>query len=306
MTNSIIVEAYNPNWPRQFEKEADNIQRALGENCIVVHHIGSTSVPGLKAKPIIDIVPVVNDIQNINIHAMQDLGYEYRGEAGMAFRQFFQKPLQFNVHIYKEGDPEIMRYLKFRDWLRHNDEDAKRYEQIKVELAEKFPLDLRQYCMGKEAIVLDIDAKTGYEGWRMVQALTDREWEAVRSLRNKNFFKEMPDPFTWTFNRNDHIHFVFYKNNKIVGYCHLQLWLDLRAAIRIFAIDESYRRQGLGKLFLSLCERWLRYQGYRQIVTQSNPKAVPFYKQCGYVDMPFKDPENNPTDPNDLELGKNL
>lgn len=308
MTDKIIVVPYDSDWPNEFENEAGRIKKALGVNCHEIHHIGSTSIYGLKAKPIIDILSVVKNLDSINIDAMKALGYESKGEYGVAFRSYFQKgnPRPFNVHIYQVDDPEITRHLQFRDWLRENDEDAKRYELIKVQLADKFPLDLKQYCMGKSAFVDNIISKSGFEGYRMVQALMDSEWEAVKYFRKRYFFSKNPDPLILNLKEPNHIHFVLYKNTQIAGYCHLQLWQDYRAALRIIVIDEPFRHQGLGTLFLSLCERWLKQNGYRQIVTLSHPDSYSFYLRRGYSLIPFKDPEGLKTDPHDIEMGKHL
>ncbi len=308
---NIEVVDYDPHWPEMFESEAKFIKQALGNNCIAIHHIGSTSVPGLKAKPIIDIVPVVRDIQEVDkaTKAMESLGYEAKGEYGIAFRRFFQKNKNIrthNVHVYQEGDPEISRYLKFRDWMRSHADDAESYAKLKEELAAKFPQDILQYCNGKDAFVANIDAKNGFDGWRMVQALTDREWAAVRNLRQKYFFKSNIDPYTWTFEHKDHIHFVFYKNAEIIGYAHLQLWPEHRAALRIIAIEDPYRNLGFGSQFLKLCERWLHQQGFKKLLVQSSQEAYKFYCKHGYVQMPFNDPDGYETDSQDIEIGKFL
>lgn len=193
LKQSVEVVNYDPNWSLMFEGEAKLIELALGSNCIAIHHIGSTSIPGLSAKPIIDMLPVVKDIQMVDrtTAAMESLGYEAKGEFGIAFRRFFQKGKNtrtHNVHVYQEGDTEIRRYLKFRDWMRSHAEDAENYAKLKIELAAQFPQDILSYCNGKDAFVASIDAKNGFEGWRMVQALTDREWSAVRDLRQRYFF----------------------------------------------------------------------------------------------------------------------
>jgi len=225
MKVTVEVVAYNPRWPLLFENEAKRIMQALGDNCQTVHHIGSTSIPGLPAKPIIDMLPVVKNILAVDqaTGAMESLGYVSKGEHGIVFRHFFQKNQHYNVHVYEENDPEISRYLKFRDWMRTHELDAQAYARLKQELAKKFPTDILQYCLGKDSFVAQIDAKNGFEGWRMVQALTDREWNAVRAWRQRYFFKETSDPFSWTFTHKDHIHFVFYVNAAIIGYAHLQL-----------------------------------------------------------------------------------
>jgi GrpB-like predicted nucleotidyltransferase (UPF0157 family)/GNAT superfamily N-acetyltransferase len=308
---NVEVIPYNCQWPEMFEREAKLLKQAFGNNCAAVHHIGSTAVPGLSAKPIIDILCVVEDIQNVDksSKAMESLGYEVKGENGIAFRRYFQKginPRTHNVHVYEEGDPEISRYLKFRDWMRSHDDDAQKYAKLKLELASLFPQDILQYCNGKDAFVASIDAKDGFEGWRIVKALTDREWSAVRSLRNRYFFKSQNDPYTWTFEHKDHIHFVFYKNAEIIGYSHLQLWPEQRAALRVIVIDEKHRNHGFGRQFLRLCERWLKHQGFKEILIQSSPEAYGFYCKQGYAQMSFKDPDGYETHPRDIEIGKRL
>lgn len=307
----IEVVDYDPNWPLLFTVEAEKIKQALGSNCLEIHHIGSTSIPGLSAKPIIDMMPVVQNIQEVDqaTQSMELLGYAAKGEYGIAFRRFFQKggsERTHNVHVFQESDPEISRYLKFRDWLHSHPDDAENYAQLKRELAQKFPQDILQYCNGKDAFVASIDAKDGFDGWRMVKALTDREWEAVRNLRQHWFLNPQEDPYTWTFTHQDHVHFVFYKNGTIVGYAHLQLWPGQRAALRIIVIDERHRNKGLGRLFLRQCERWLATQGFKQLLTQSTPVAYPFYRAEGYKEMPFNDPEGYAGDSRDIEIGKDL
>lgn len=311
MKNNIEVVPYHSQWPEMFASEAELIKQALGKNCLAIHHIGSTSVPGLSAKPIIDILPVVRSIQEVDkaAKAMESLGYEAKGEYGIAFRRYFHKGKNartHNVHIYQEGDPEISRYLKFRDWMRSHPDDAENYAKLKEGLAVKFPNDILQYCNGKDAFVASIDEKDGFDGWRIVQALTDREWSAVRNLRQQYFFKSKDDPYTWTFEHKDHIHFVFYKKAEIVGYAHLQLWPEYRAALRIIVIDEHHRNLGLGSQFLKLCERWLTHQGFTTLLVQSSKKAYKFYCNHGYVQMAFNDPDGYETDSQDIELGKFL
>lgn len=313
MNNIIEVVPYDPQWPKLFESEALLIQQALGDNCLAVHHIGSTSVPGLSAKPIIDILPVVKDILQVDTatKAMERLGYEAKGEYGIAFRRYFQKGSDVrthNVHVFEEGDPEISRYLRFRDWMRIHNDDAQAYATLKIELALKFPQDILKYCFGKDAFVASIDAKDGFNGWRIVRALTDREWATVRALRQQYFFKliSSPDPFTWTFEHKDHIHFVFYKNADIIGYIHLHLWPEERAVLRMLVIDEPYRNRGFGSQFLKLCERWLLQQGIKSLLVQASQETHTFFCDHGYVEMTFEDPDRYEADSRAIRMGKCL
>lgn len=311
MNKTIEVVSYDPNWPAMFQAEAELIKRALGNNCVAIHHIGSTSVPGLSAKPIIDILPVVRDIVEVDEakNGMEFLGYEAKGEYGIAFRRYFQKGSDIrthNVHVYEEGDPEIDRYLKFRNWMRTHEDDARSYANLKLELATKFPQDILQYCFGKDAFVASIDAKDGFDGWRVVKALTDREWAAVRALRQGNIVRSKSDPFSFPFEQKDHVHFVFYKNAEIIGYAHLQLWIECKAILRMIVIDERYHNQGFGRQFLALCERWLSHQGFNKLFIHAPQKVHEFFQHQGYAEMPFNDPDGNDNDPLHTKLGKIL
>lgn len=312
MTHKIIeIIPYNLAWPQMFEEEAAHIKKALGDNCIAIHHIGSTSVQGLSAKPIIDMIPVVLNIMKVDqtTPSMQRLGYEAKGEFGMLFRRFFVKNLEaqsYHVHIFEQDNPEIERHLKFRDWMRTHEDDRNAYATLKKELALQYSNDRDAYCLEKEAFIHSIDTKTGFRGLRIVQALTPREWEAVRIFRNKNFFDKIPmdDPYTWTFDHKNHVHLVLYKGTEIVGYTHLQLWPEHRAALRIIVIEEQLRGQSLGGQFLALCERWLKQKGFTVLQTQASPAAYPFYLKYGYSEMPFNDPDGHESDPQDTDMGK--
>lgn len=301
----VKVSPYNSSWPEMFKQEAHLIKQALGDNCIAIHHIGSTSIPGLSAKPILDILPVVKNILHVDkaSESMQQLGYEVKGEHGIAFRRFFQKGTPsktHNVHVYEEGDPEIDRYIRFRDWLRSNPNDALTYSNLKLDLAKKFPEDILNYCLGKDAFVAGIDTKNGFEGWRMVQALTDREWATVNALE-KEFLKE---PSLKTINEKDHIHFVFYKNATIIGYAHLELCSLNEAMLRFIAIDKLHQNLGFGTQFLKLCERWLRHQKFQSLALYAPEQAIRFFYNRGYTNVEFSDMPAPRDDPHSILIKK--
>ncbi len=311
MTNAIEVVHYRNEWLDMFASEAQLIQQALGDNCLMVHHIGSTSVPGLAAKPIIDMIPVVKNILHVDqaTAAMEQFGYIAKGEFGMLFRRYFQKrddERAYNVHVYEEGNPEIGRHVKFRDWMIAHADDREAYGHLKKALAIKFPQDILSYCMGKDEFVADIDTKTGFDGLRVVQALTDREWQAVRQFRLAYFSDRVSaaDPYTWTFKHAEHIHFVLYKGSKIIGYAHIQLWPDKRSALRMIVIDQPYRNAGIGGEFLKICERWLKEQGMISLQVQSSPAAYPFFCKHFYVHMSFKDSDGFEGHSRDIDIGK--
>jgi len=142
-----------------FEAESIEIKKILGENCSAIYHIGSTSVPGLAAKPIIDIMPVVHDLQAVDrVSAVwEEIGYEYMGEFGIPGRRYLRKggdERTHQVHIFAENNShDIARHLAVRDYLRVHRDVCVRYAALKKALAKKYPYDIDGYCCGKEKFV---------------------------------------------------------------------------------------------------------------------------------------------------------
>lgn len=316
MTKKIEVVPYDSEWPRLFEIEATQIEAALADNCLAVHHVGSTSVPGLCAKPKIDIILVVKNMGLIK-DSLEKVGYEYRGEFNIPLHFGFRKrpPLSnINLHVYEEGNPEIELNLLFRDYLRSHPEALDEYATLKVNLVQQDVSHQRiqgpfsGYNLGKDAFIKRVLDQAGFAGVCMRLSTHYDEWEAVRHFRKKYFFDKVPmaDPFTWTFEHPDHRHLVLYQGTKIIGYAHIQLWPEQRAALWIIVIDESLRSQGFGAQFLSLCERWLKLNGFRILQAQASPAAYPFYIKHGYVETPFNAPDGYEGDPQDIDVGKNL
>ena len=155
----VVVKDYDPAWADEFEREAALIKSALGKNCAAVHHIGSTSVPGLAAKPVIDIMPVVKSLDDADEakERLEELGYEYLGEFGIPGRRYLRKggsERTHQVHIFAEGDSgNIERHLALRDYLRSHTDVRDEYGRLKKSLAEKYPYDIESYCDGKDEFV---------------------------------------------------------------------------------------------------------------------------------------------------------
>lgn len=165
MPQHIVVTEHNPEWTTMFEREAALIKNILKENCAAVYHIGSTAVVGLKAKPIIDIMPVVYDLRKVDNLAGEFIkeGYEYLGEFGIAGRRYLRKggdERTHQIHIFDiSNKKDIDRHLAVRDFLRANNEIAQEYGTLKQKLAALFPYDIDGYCIGKEAFVKDLEKK---------------------------------------------------------------------------------------------------------------------------------------------------
>lgn len=160
----IEVVPYDPNWPNQFEEEASKITPIFSDNFVAIHHIGSTSVPGLAAKPTIDIIVEVKNIElvdNCNPQ-MEKLGYEAWGEYKIPGRRFFVKgenKRTHHVHTFQVGSVEIARHLYVRDYLKSHPDEAKEYANLKIKLAQQFTNDRRGYVKNKEDYVKALEQR---------------------------------------------------------------------------------------------------------------------------------------------------
>jgi GrpB-like predicted nucleotidyltransferase (UPF0157 family) len=162
LMRKVEVTPFNEKWSLVFEEESEKLYRIYGDQLVEIHHIGSTSVPGLKAKPIIDMMPVVKNIQSVDTYneEMLAIGYEPKGENGIRERRFFQKGgdnRTHHVHIYQHGNYDIIRHLAFRDYLRTFPEKTQEYGNLKHELAKKYPYNIAAYISGKENAVKEIE-----------------------------------------------------------------------------------------------------------------------------------------------------
>jgi GrpB-like predicted nucleotidyltransferase (UPF0157 family) len=166
----VVVEDYNPHWPQWFEEEADRIRTALGSGAVRIEHGGSTSVPGLSAKPIIDIALAVADSSNEDsyVPALRTAGYplRVREPEDHAHRMFGTRldkghHRDVNLHVYTEGCVEFDRYLIFRDWLRTHDIDRELYQRTKLELAKRDWKFVQNYADAKTEVIAEIMARAG-------------------------------------------------------------------------------------------------------------------------------------------------
>ena len=148
---------YSAEWPRCFNEEAQRLRLMLGEELVDVHHTGSTSVPGLASKPIIDLVPVVRDIAFLDRHGklFEDAGYKAWGEYGHPGRRFFSKDRgayrTHNLHCYEMSHPDIELRLAFCAYLRSNAPARREYEALKREAYARHPADISAYCGVKDS-----------------------------------------------------------------------------------------------------------------------------------------------------------
>jgi GrpB-like predicted nucleotidyltransferase (UPF0157 family) len=165
LTGPILIVDYDPDWPRLFEREADRIRTLLAPRAFPIEHVGSTSIPGLAAKPVIDIVLVVPDSgdEPSYVAPLEAAGYvlRIREPAWHQHRMLKGPDTDINLHVFSAGCPEVDRMLLFRDWLRSNEADRLLYERTKRELANRSWKYTQNYADAKTAVVEEIMERAG-------------------------------------------------------------------------------------------------------------------------------------------------
>ena len=167
----IFMVPHDPNWRQEFENEAKRIADALESNVMDVHHIGSTAIPDIYAKPVVDILLVVSSHADLDAKkaAMEALGYEAFGEFGIPTRRYFRKDnaegdRTHQVHAFEAGSPQIARHLAFRDHMIAHPEAAQEYSGLKQKLAAEHPDDIEAYMDGKDTFIQEIDRRAAQKG----------------------------------------------------------------------------------------------------------------------------------------------
>ncbi|MEO1164603.1 MAG: GrpB family protein [Chloroflexota bacterium] len=161
MENTVIVTRYNPNWARQFVQLSVPIRDAMGETAIRIDHIGSTSVVGLAAKPIIDMQISVLSFEPFDaiLVPLQSLGYRWQVDNPAKTKRYFREPFgqpEIHIHVRLAGSYYEQHALLFRDYLRENIADRRAYRDLKLTLAEKFADDRKTYQQEKSAFIWEI------------------------------------------------------------------------------------------------------------------------------------------------------
>ena len=162
----VYLQPYDSRWPDEFARESLAVARALGSILTAIHHIGSTAIPGIRAKPIIDMLAVSADISLLDESPspLEALGYEALCEFGIPGRRYFRKDSSaavrtHQIHAFQTGSPQISRHLAFRDYLRAHSDAARDYDALKQRLAESYPNDISSYTDGKDSFIQDIDTR---------------------------------------------------------------------------------------------------------------------------------------------------
>ena len=160
----IYMVPHDPEWRQEFEREAAQITAVLGGGVVTVHHIGSTAIPGIYAKPVLDMLLVVQNHAELDEKQvqMEALGYIALGEFGIPGRRYFRRDnaegdRTHQVHAFEAGSPQIDRHLAFRNYMIAHPDIARQYSDLKRELAAKHPNDIEAYMDGKDEFIQEID-----------------------------------------------------------------------------------------------------------------------------------------------------
>jgi GrpB-like predicted nucleotidyltransferase (UPF0157 family) len=163
----VKVVAHDPTWSDAIDQEAALISEALGDNVLAIHHIGSTAIPGIYAKPVIDILVEVGDLAVLDDGnaEMEALNYEVMGEFGIPGRRYFRKDnfkgiRTHQIHAFQVGSPQIARHIAFRDYLIAHPDAARAYSELKARVAKE-TRTADEYMDGKDAFIREIDIRAG-------------------------------------------------------------------------------------------------------------------------------------------------
>lgn len=252
-TQNITIEPYNPDWPQAFNHEKMLLKRALKNNCLEIIHIGSTAVPNLPAKPIIDIIAVVEDPTKIE-NKLKKIGYYFKGEYNIPFRYLYGKkdPCKVNLHVFQPGNPEIELNTLFRDYLRSNPISVKEYAELKMKLIQQKDFNKKDisgftnYNLGKNEFISKIIEASGFKGLCPRLCFHDLEWQAVRSITGE---KE-------TIKNKDSEYFVLYEGAKIVAAACVKIQNKQNALLTSAGFDPSSGTEYHLAILLNFIEKW--------------------------------------------------
>ena len=162
----VRVVPHDPSWSVEYQREANRIRNALGWIVVEIHHIGSTAIPGVFAKPIIDLCLEVCDTRQLDRanSAMEALGYAARGEFGIPGRRFFLRDnvsgiRTHHVHAFRTGSSEVRRHVAFRDYMIAHPHAAEAYSRLKSKLARDYANDREAYIAGKAPFIKEYEAR---------------------------------------------------------------------------------------------------------------------------------------------------
>lgn len=262
----IEITKHNTNWSLRFKKEALNLKSSLGNNCINIYHIGSTAVPGLYAKPKIDIIAEVHSLTDSHL-PLQEIGYEYRGEFNIPMRHFFRKkkPHDINLHIYEKDNPDIKLNILFRDFLINSSEATAEYNKLKLSLLKNNKSHIKEnsiftgYNLGKDKFIRKILDKLGYDGLSFRFCTHHAEWDAYHEIA-RDLFKSRKIQYNSNhsnFSDSNYYHFILSKGTQIIAISELKWGKEIKPSIKYLHSSAFQNSQTLEIHLRNLITRWI-------------------------------------------------
>ena len=166
-TKSVVVEKWNPKWKDEFERIVDSLGEDVIYNSVKIEHVGSTSVEGLSAKPIIDLdIVIENDKFEIIKRLLNDKGYKHEGDLGIEGREAFsysgkEELMTHHLYVCTKDSEELFKHITFRDFLKNNSALASEYSKVKEQAAVLYPDDIDKYMGFKSEIIEKIYKRCG-------------------------------------------------------------------------------------------------------------------------------------------------
>ena len=287
MKKTIILEKYNPQWPIFFEKESKKIKSVMGRDVIEIYHVGSTSVPKLSAKPIIDMILVTQDLESARKFLTSEaVGYRYKGEYNLPLRDLYGKKDVFDIylHVHLVDNPEIDLNLSFRDYLRNNEKDREKYKLVKIAASknqnstDKTETGITKYNLLKNDFIISVLRKSGFGGICARFVTQDAEVAFFNQVKS-NFFKKFIVGNS-LFEQNTK-KIVLYKGVDLVGAAEL-IQIDSNKILINFAWTDGNRE--LLKKLISTIENWARMRT-KATLLQINAKDTQLqtYFDLGFI-----------------------
>jgi len=247
----IKVYPYNPHWPTQFEIEAKNINDCLEDECLAIHHIGSTSVPGLSAKEDLDILLVINDLREVK--RLEQIGYRLKGEFNVPLRSFCSKNTsesKVNLHVCEKDHGFIPLQITFRDYLRTHSEVKDAYSALKYEILQSDDAGCKEnspfsnYARRKNPFIKKTLKDAGFDDLNVNFCCHDQEYKEAETLIGHRIDHDILDVH--------HKHFILYKGVDIIGYAHVH---DFKIKEIICLEHQRYLK--------SVINKWIKFQKFR-------------------------------------------
>lgn len=251
----VEIVPYNLDWPKKFEEYAKDIQLVLGQNCIQIYHIGSTSIPGMTAKEDIDILCVVKDLKTTEV--LQNYGYNFKGEVNVPLRYFFKGNCgnrKINLHVCMEGNGFADLNLTFRDYLREHEDVRRSYCELKQKLVknpkshEKVQGHFTEYTRSKNEFIKHVLKLANYQGICINFCLHFLEWDAYQTLLE---IEEVPSS-------SKDYHFILYEGVKICTAAYVRICENKAFVKKIRSISDKDFKEEMLRTIVD----WCLFHGY--------------------------------------------